>query len=71
MLRPPAELAARYRIYLAQRQLMVYQLGQAKRAVSRGDVGALRTAFARIDAQQPLRRGSARDIGLQKCSGGG
>jgi predicted Ser/Thr protein kinase len=71
VLRPPAELAANYRIYLAQRQLMVYQLGQAKRAVSRGDVGSLRTAFARIDAQQPLRRQSAREIGLEKCSGAG
>jgi hypothetical protein len=70
-LHPPAELSAKYRIYLAQRQLMVYQLGNAKRAVSRGNVEALRTAFARIDAQQPLRRASARDIGLQKCSGGG
>ena len=70
-LHPQAEQAAKYRIYLAQRQLMVYQLGNAKRAVSRGDVEGLRTAFARIDAQQPLRRQSARDIGLEKCSGGG
>ena len=67
-LRPPADLAGEYRIYLAQRQLMVYQLGQAKRAVSRGDVAALRTAFARIDAQQPLRHQSATAIGLEKCS---
>jgi hypothetical protein len=70
-LRPPADLAGEYRIYLAQRQLMVYQLGQAKRAVSRGDVAGLRTAFARIDAQQPLRHQSATAIGLQKCSANG
>jgi hypothetical protein len=67
----PADLSRRYTAYMAQRQLMVFQLGAARDAVADGDVEALTNALARIDAQAPLRQQTATDIGLQKCSGAG
>jgi hypothetical protein len=70
-LRTPPELARKYRAYLAQRQLMVFQLGQARKAIQRGDVAGLSNAFARIDAQGPLRQQTATELGLHKCSGAG